>query len=230
MTVRVHPERHFTGGQVVRDVVIGMADGLTVPFALIAGLSGAFNSTTIVIVGGLAEIAAGGIAMGLGGYLAAKGEADHYDSELRRERREIEEMPADERDEIVRLFAEYGLTEPESRPIADALSRRPEAFADFMMRFELGLERPRPRRAIGSALTIGLAYVLGGFVPLSPYFAAGSAAAAFLYSVLVTAAALLVFGAVKGRFTGLGPLRSAFQTLIIGGIASGTAYLIARAV
>ncbi len=226
----MHKEQHFTGGQVVRDAVIGMADGLTVPFALIAGLSGAFNSSTIVIVGGLAEIAAGGIAMGLGGYLAAKGEADHYESERRREHREIEEVPDEEREEVVQLFERYGLAPSESRPVVDALSRRSEALLDFKMRFELGLERPDPRRAVGSALTIGLAYVVGGFVPLSPYFAVSSVATALLYSIVLTAAALLIFGAVKGRFTGLVPVRSALQTLIIGGIAAGAAYFIARAI
>lgn len=224
-----HPERHFAGAAVIRDIVIGMADGLTVPFALIAGLSGAFNSTEIVLVAGLAEIAAGGIAMGLGGYLAAKSEGDHYASERRREEAEITAVPEEEAAELVHAFERYGVTEAESRGVVGALRRSPAAMLDFKMRMELGLEPPERRRVVTSGLTIGAAYVAGGFIPLAPYFFTHDAGAALLYSVLLTAIALWFFGAVKGRFTGLAPLRSALQTLLVGGIAAGAAFTIARA-
>ena len=165
-----HSERHFTGSEVVRDIVIGMSDGLTVPFALAAGLSGIANSTAIVITGGLAEIAAGSIAMGLGGYLAAKSDAAHYASERETERREVERIPGKEIQEVEQLLiTTYGLEKGLSKLVANDLSRRPEAWIDFMMRFELGLEKPDPKRAPRSALTIGLSYIAGGLIPLAPY-------------------------------------------------------------
>src|SRR5512135_1663433 len=164
-----HTEHHFTGSEIVRDIVIGMSDGLTVPFALAAGLSGIANSTAIVITGGLAEIAAGSIAMGLGGYLAAKSDAEHYASERETERREVDAIPAKEREEVEQVLLTYGLDKKESTLVANALSQRPEAWIDFMMRFELGLERPDPKRALRSALTIGLSYIAGGLIPLTPY-------------------------------------------------------------
>src|SRR5216117_71400 len=170
MPLTRHVERHFTSGETVRDIVIGMSDGLTVPFALAAGISGAVESTSIVITAGLAEIAAGSIAMGLGGYLAARSDAEHYASERRREQGEVHEKPREEMEEITDIFQRYGITEAESAPVVNALRKRPQAWVDFMMRFELGLERPDPQRALVSALTIGGAYVAGGFVPLAPYF------------------------------------------------------------
>ena len=173
-----HVERHFTASEPVRDVVIGMADGLTVPFALAAGLSGAVDSTGIIVTAGLAEIAAGSIAMGLGGYLAARSDAEHYASERRREEKEVREIPGVEADEVAEILRAYGLSEAESAPVVEALRRRPEAWVDFMMRFELGLERPDPARARTSALTIAGAYVAGGLIPLAPYLLAASAAAA----------------------------------------------------
>jgi VIT1/CCC1 family predicted Fe2+/Mn2+ transporter len=225
-----HVERHFTAGERVRDVVIGMADGLTVPFALAAGLSGAVESTGIVVTAGLAEIAAGSIAMGLGGYLAARGDAEHYASERAREWDEVREKPVVEAAEVTEVFREYGLTSEQIAPILEAFRERPEAWVDFMMRFELGLERPDPGRARTSALTIGAAYVAGGLVPLAPYFFAGSATAALPASVAFTLLALLAFGYVKGRFTGSTPLRSAVQTAAIGGLAAAAAFAIARAI
>src|SRR2546426_3141312 len=166
---RHHVERHFTGSLVVRDAVLGMADGLTVPFALAAGLTGAIDTAWIIVVAGLAEIVAGSIAMGLGGYLAARGDADHYASERVREEREVIEKPAAEREEVAEVFRGYGLSEEEIAPVLRAFAGRPAAWVDFMMRFELGLERPDPRRARVSALTIAGAYVVGGLVPLMPY-------------------------------------------------------------
>ncbi len=225
-----HVERHFTAGAVVRDIVIGMADGLTVPFALAAGLSGAVESTRIIVIAGLAEIAAGAIAMGLGGYLAAKSDAEHYASERTREQREVVEIPQEETREITEIFRTYGISPEESRAAVEALRRRPKAWVDFMMRFELGLEPPDPGRALRSAMTIGLAYVAGGLIPLAPYVAMGTASRALILSMILTLIALTVFGYVKGRFTGAAPIRSALQTMLIGGLAAAAAFGIARAI
>lgn len=223
-----HVERHFTGSETVRDVVIGMSDGLTVPFALAAGLSGAVGSAHVVVVAGLAEIAAGSIAMGLGGFLAAKSDAEHYEQELAREKKEIGTIPEAEASEVSEVFESYGLTKQESQPIVAALRQKPEAWVHFMMRFELGLEEPRRGRALRSALTIAGAYAMGGLVPLSPYMLLTQMHSAFLFSVSVTLLALFVFGYVKGRYTGAAPMRGAIQTLTIGALAAGAAYLIAK--
>ncbi|WP_040442319.1 VIT1/CCC1 transporter family protein [Ktedonobacter racemifer] len=223
-----HMEHHFTAGETVRDIVIGMSDGLTVPFALAAGLSGAVSLTTIIITAGLAEIAAGSIAMGLGGYLAARSDAEHYASERLREQQEVKEKTEAEKAEVLDVFTSYGLSAAESTPIVEALSKRPGAWIDFMMRFELGLEKPDPKRALTSALTIAASYIIGGLIPLSPYFFFSPATTALLVSVIATLLALLLFGYVKGRFTGTRPLRSALQTALIGGLAATAAFLIAR--
>lgn len=223
-----HIERHFTAGNFVRDVVIGMSDGLTVPFALAAGLSGALQNTRLIVVGGLAEIAAGSIAMGLGGYLAARGDAEHYEQERLREEREVKEIPEEEMAEVSRVFQAYGLTRAESTPVVEALSRRPKAWVDFMMRYELGLEEPDPKRAVTSAATIAGSYVAGGFIPLSPYMVLHSATHGLAFSAAVTLAALAAFGYMKGRFTGSSPLRSASQTCVIGGLAAGAAFVLAK--
>ena len=223
-----HIEKHFTSGAVVRDVVIGMADGLTVPFALAAGLSGAVVSTGIIVTAGLAEIVAGSIAMGLGGYLAGKSDAEHYESEYKREVYEIEKLLDHEKDEVIEILESYGLTRQESIPIVESLARRPMDFADFMMRFELGLEKPEPKRALKSGLTIGGAYVLGGLIPLAPYILMAEAHAALKWSIAITVVALFVFGYVKGQFTGAKPLKSAFQTCLIGSVAAAAAFFIAR--
>jgi len=228
MPQTLHTERHFTGSETLRDIVIGMSDGLTVPFALAAGLSGAVNSTQIVVTAGLAEIAAGSIAMGLGGYLAAKSDAEHYHSERGREESEIKEKTDVEVAEVVEVFKAYGVTEEDSMPLVNALRERPQSWVDFMMRFELGLEKPDPKRALRSALTIAGAYIAGGFIPLSPYILLPAASNALAVSVVVTLLALAVFGYVKGHFTGAAPLRSAAQTVLIGGVAAGAAFLIAR--
>lgn len=225
-----HIERHFRASDTVRDIVIGMSDGLTVPFAIAAGLSGAVSSTGIIITAGLAEIAAGSIAMGLGGYLAARSDAEHYARERKREYKEVNEIPDEEEEEVAQVFRTYGLTEQEIAPILRAFTKRPQAWVDFMMRYELGLEKPEPKRAIKSAITIAGAYIAGGFVPLLPYMAVSRPGAALLYSVVFTVIALLIFGFVKGRFTGTGPVRGAIQTATIGGLAACAAFIIAKAV
>jgi len=225
-----HIEKHFTASATIRDIVIGMSDGLTVPFALAAGLSGAVDSTRVVITAGLAEIAAGSIAMGLGGYLAARTDAEHYASEHARERRETVEMPAEETKEVVDVFESYGLPRKIATEAAHALSEDRTRWVDFMMRFELGLEKPDPARARTSALTIALSYVAGGLIPLSPYFLLHPMKTALLGSVAVTLLALLVFGYVKGRYTVKKPIRSAWQTALVGGLAAASAFAIAKAI
>jgi VIT1/CCC1 family predicted Fe2+/Mn2+ transporter len=230
MPQTAHIEEHFTASAAVRDIVIGMSDGLTVPFALAAGLSGAVNSTGVIITAGLAEIAAGSIAMGLGGFLAARSDAEHYESERIREHIEIRDLPDVEIAEVSSIFQSYGLTEEESATVTEKLSQRPEAWVDFMMRFELGLEKPDPKRALTSGLTIAGAYIGGGLIPLVPYMFLPVVKTALWFSVLVTLAALATFGYIKGRFTGTKPLRSGLQTLLIGGLAATAAFLIAKAI
>jgi VIT1/CCC1 family predicted Fe2+/Mn2+ transporter len=226
---QAHIERHFLASEFVRDVVIGMSDGLTVPFALAAGLSGAVANTWIVVTAGLAEIAAGSIAMGLGGFLAARSDAEHYASEKKREEQEVIDVPQIERAEVADLLLGYGMTPETVEPVLDAFEANPEAWVDFMMRFELGLEEPDPKRAVRSAGTIAGAYIAGGLIPLAPYMIVSRSQIAMLWSVVVTLIALLIFGYVKGRFTGTRPWRSALQTVLIGGIAAAAAFLIARA-
>jgi VIT1/CCC1 family predicted Fe2+/Mn2+ transporter len=225
-----HVEKHFSGSETVRDVVIGMADGLTVPFALAAGVSGAIASTHIVVTAGLAEVAAGSIAMGLGGFLAARGDAEHYQSELDREEREIVEVPDKEAEEITELFNDYGVAASEATPVVAALRRNPKAWRDFMMRFELGLEAPDPKRALRSAFTIAGSYVIGGMIPLAPYILAANGHQALMISVGVTLVALATFGFVKGHFTGVSKFKSAWQTAFIGSLAAGVAFAIAKAI
>jgi VIT1/CCC1 family predicted Fe2+/Mn2+ transporter len=224
----LHHEEHFRSSASVRDVVIGMADGLTVPFALAAGLTGAIDASRLVVVAGLAEIVAGSIAMGLGGYLAARSEAEHYESERAREEREIIEKPAAERAEVREILEGYGLTREQSDPIIAAFEARPKTWVDWMMRFELGLEEPDPKRAIRSAMNIAGAYIAGGMIPLAPYMILAKASTALPYSVVATIVALAIFGYIKGRFTGAPPLRSSIQTTVIGGLAAGAAFGIAK--
>lgn len=223
-----HLEKHFTAGEAVRDIVIGMSDGLTVPFALAAGLTGAISETHLILTAGIAEIAAGSIAMGLGGYLAARGDAEHYAHELAREEHEIHSIPEAETKEVREIFLSYGISEQECAGVVESLKRRPKDWVNFMMRFELGLERPDPSRAWKSALTIALAYTVGGLIPLSAYFLRTHAQDALRLSVGITLFALAVFGGIKGRFTGVPVLRSAAQTTLIGGLAAAAAFGIAR--
>ena len=225
-----HVEKHFTASESIRDIVIGMSDGLTVPFALAAGLSGAVEATGIIITAGLAEVAAGAIAMGLGGYLAARTDAEHFASERAREERETEEMPEHEAAEVAAVLRSYGLADDKVAAVVDAIRADKGRWVDFMMRFELGLEEPDPRRARNSALTIALSYVAGGMVPLAPYFFFRSVHSALIGSVVVTLLALLAFGYVKGRFTTAKPFRSAWQTVAVGGLAAAAAFAIAKAI
>jgi VIT1/CCC1 family predicted Fe2+/Mn2+ transporter len=223
-----HHEHHFQSTETVRDIVIGLSDGLTVPFALAAGLSGAVSNGHLVVLAGLAEIAAGSIAMGLGGYLAARGDAEHYASELRREQDEIVTRPQDEAEEIYELFSNDQVPREAAAPVLEALQRNPAAYVDFMMRFELGLESPAENRAHRSALTIAISYILGGLVPLFPYMVLADNTLALKLSVVITLIALACFGAIKGRLVGTGTLRSALQTTLIGGAAAAAAYGLAR--
>ncbi len=223
-----HVERHFTANDTIRDIIIGMSDGLTVPFALAAGVSTATASTAIIVTAGLAEIAAGSIAMGLGGYLATRNDEEHYATERQREERETIEMPQAERREVHDILVSYGMTDEQAKPVVEALSSRPKEWVDFMMRFELGMEKPEARRALTSAVTIGLSYVVGGFIPLLPYILIANVPTAQLVSVIATLTALLAFGYIKGRFTGTRPVRSALQTALVGGVAAAIAFLVAK--
>ncbi len=223
-----HVEQHFEASDVVRDVVIGMSDGLTVPFALAAGLSGAVRSTEIVVIAGLAEIAAGSIAMGLGGYLAARTDRDHYISERERELRETVELPEKETEEVADVFRGYGISEEDMKPVVAAICSDQNRWVDFMMRFELGFDEPDPKRARNSAVTIAVSYVIGGLAPLAPYIVMTDLYQALSVSIAVTLVALFVFGYVKGKLTGISPFRGGLQTVTIGGLAAGAAFGLAR--
>ncbi|MGE0590838.1 MAG: VIT1/CCC1 transporter family protein [Cyclobacteriaceae bacterium] len=221
-------EKHFQSSEIVRDFVIGMSDGLTVPFALAAGLSGAVDSTAIVITAGLAEIAAGSIAMGLGGYLAGQTEIEHYETEEKREYDEIKNLHEVEIKETKEIFAEYGLDEETQEKIAREMAKHPKKWVDFMMRFELGLEKPDKNRAHQSALVIGLSYVVGGLIPLSAYFFASSSLQGLIWSSIITVISLVMFGLVKSKFTGQPLFKGALRVTIVGIAAAGAAFGIAR--
>jgi VIT1/CCC1 family predicted Fe2+/Mn2+ transporter len=228
MPTTPHIERHFTATEMVRDVVIGMSDGLTVPFALAAGISGAGVGTAIVVTAGLAEIAAGSIAMGLGGYMAGQTDIEHYTSELARETSETSLVPEKEREEVSGILQAYGLDQSQAGVVVDTLAKDPARWVNFMMRFELGLDAPNPKRARVSALTIAISYILGGMIPLSPYIFIHNINSALLVSICATLVALFLFGYFKGRFTGHSPLRSGLQTVLVGGVAASAAFLLAR--
>lgn len=223
-----HKESHFQAPQFIRDVVIGMADGLTVPFALAAGLSGAVSAVSTIVIASVAEIAAGSIAMGLGGYLAARTEVEHYDSELKREYREIVELPHYERKEVEDVLKEWGFEEEALQKAVDHICSDPDRWVDFMMKYELNLEKPHPKRAINSSMTIGISYVVGGFIPLIPYLIYSEVSQALPVSAIITLIALFVFGWVKGKYTGMNKLKSALQTFFVGGAAAGTAFALAK--
>jgi len=212
----------------VRDIVIGLADGLTVPFALAAGLAGAVYATRLILTAGTAEIAAGSIAMGLGGYLASRGDTEHYASERRREQYEVIHRPADEEAEIYEIFENYGVDKAAATPVLRSLQANPEAYVDFMMRFELGLEEPAKGRALRSALTIAFSYIAGGAIPLSPYLIFPHITTALRVSIIITLIALTIFGGIKGRALGSNVLKSALQTVAIGGVAAAAAFQLAR--
>ncbi|MEP6513702.1 MAG: VIT1/CCC1 transporter family protein [Parafilimonas sp.] len=224
----LHHEEHGLSSNVLKDIVIGMSDGLTVPFALAAGLSGAVNDTAIIVLAGLAEIAAGSIAMGLGGYLAGQTEQDHYNSELRREYYEVDNMPDKERAEVKEFFEGLGLSEDVQHKAVHELTKNKDRWVDFMMKYELALDKPDPKRAGQSAFNIGVSYIVGGLVPLSPYFFIHDSFAALKFSVAITLACLFVFGFFKSRLTGVNPWSGGLKVLLIGAVAAATAFGITK--
>jgi vacuolar iron transporter family protein len=221
-------EKHLKSSDFIKDVVIGMSDGLTVPFALAAGLSGAVANTNIITTAGIAEIVAGSIAMGLGGYLAGQTEVEHYDAELRREYEEVERFPDTEKEEVKEVFASYGLDENAQNMIVEALSKDKDRWVDFMMKFELGLEQPDINRARNSALTIGLSYIIGGIIPLFPYFFVSDAHEGLRISVALTLITLFIFGYLKSKVTDQNPWTGAFKVMLIGAAAAGAAFYVAK--
>ena len=223
-----HHEDHLKSSDTIKDIVIGMSDGLTVPFALAAGLSGAVNSSSIIVTAGIAEIVAGSIAMGLGGFLAGRTEVDHYNSELKREYDEIERIPEQEKQEVKEVFADFGLSTTLQDQIADEMAKDKDKWVDFMMRFELGLEKPQANRATQSALTIGASYIVGGIIPLSPYVFVPNSQTALLYSVIITLICLFIFGYLKSKVTGQPAFSGALKVLVIGALAAGAAFLMAK--
>lgn len=225
----IHKEAHLKSSDFITDIVIGMSDGLTVPFALAAGLSGAVYSNGIVITAGIAEIVAGSIAMGLGGYLAGKTEQEHFQSELKKEYYEIETVPDKEKDEIKQVFAEYGLNEETQNIIADELAKDKDKWVDFMMKYELGLEKPDVNRARNSATTIGLSYVVGGLIPLTAYFFTKTPSEGLFISAILTVICLFIFGYFKSKVTGQPAVKGAIKVTIIGITAASAAFLVAKA-
>ena len=223
-----HEEKHLKSSAFITDAVIGMADGLTVPFALAAGLSGAVNSNAIIITAGVAEIVAGSIAMGLGGYLAGKTEVEHYQSELNREYDEVERVPERERAEVKEVFADYGISELSQNIIVDELVKDKDKWVHFMMKFELGLEKPSVNRARNSAATIGMSYVIGGLIPLSAYFFTSTPYEGLIGSSILTIVCLFIFGYFKSKVTGQVPIGGAIKVTAIGIAAAAAAFLVAK--
>lgn len=223
-----HNEEHLKSSESLTDIVIGMSDGLTVPFALAAGLSGAVSDSHIIVIAGIAEIAAGCIAMGLGGYLAGKTEQDHYASELRREYDEVERVPEKEKEELMEFFESIGLSKDMQIAATDQISKDKKTWVDFMMKYELGLDKPDPKRATNSAINIGLSYVAGGIIPLSPYFFINDSNEALKFSVVATLICLFVFGYFKSRITGVPTLKGALRVMAIGALAAAAAFGIAK--
>lgn len=223
-----HHEEHLKSSDMLTDVVIGMSDGLTVPFALAAGLSGAVDSTHIIIIAGIAEIAAGSIAMGLGGYLAGKTEQDHYNSELKREYEEVETKRAIEIKEVKDVFAEWGLSEAIQNQATEEIIKDKNKWVQFMMKHELHLDEPDPKRASKSAMNIGVSYILGGFVPLSPYFFISDSLEALKVSAIVTLICLFIFGYFKSKITGVPPFKGGIRVMLIGAVAAAAAFFIAK--
>ncbi|TAL62971.1 MAG: iron transporter [Bacteroidetes bacterium] len=224
-----HEEKHLKSSAFITDAVIGMADGLTVPFALAAGLSGAVNSNAIIITAGVAEIVAGSIAMGLGGYLAGKTEVEHYQSELKREYDEVERLPEKEKEEVREVFANYGISKQSQEIIVEELAKNKHQWVNFMMKFELGLEEPHPNRARNSAATIGISYIVGGLIPLTAYFFTPTPFEGLIVSAGLTTLCLFVFGYFKSKVTGQPPVQGAIKVTLIGIAAAGAAFLVAKA-
>ena len=225
-----HPENHSTSSAMLQDIVIGLSDGLTVPFALAAGLSGAVASSGLVITAGLAEIVAGSIAMGLGGYLAGRTEVEHYSAELAREHQEVRTVPDVERAEVEELLADMGLSETTRRQAVAELTAHPEQWVKFMMKYELGLEEPDPKQAPKSAFTISASYAVGGLIPLSAYFFTRTPTEGLAWSAGITLVCLLVFGFFKSRLTGQPPVAGAIKMAVVGALAAAAAFGVARLV
>ena len=225
-----HEETHLKSSDFLKDVVIGMSDGLTVPFALAAGLSGAVDSSSIIVIAGIAEIAAGSIAMGLGGYLAGKTEQDHYRSEVKREHHEVENLRERDIAETKEFFANIGLSKEVQEKATEEIARDKDRWVDFMMKYELGLEKPDPKRATKSALNIGLSYVTGGIIPLSPYFFIASSSEALQYSAVATLICLFIFGYLKSSMTGVNAFSGAIRVTLIGAVAAAAAFGVAKLV
>ncbi|MEO5998964.1 MAG: VIT1/CCC1 transporter family protein [Chitinophagaceae bacterium] len=223
-----HTEHHLQSSDLIRDIVIGMSDGLTVPFALAAGLSGATSTTSLIIIAGIAEIAAGSIAMGLGGYLAGKTEIDHYNSELKREHEEVEKVPQREKEEVKDFFANLGLSEEVQQQAVEEMTKDKDKWVDFMMKYELGLDKPDEKRARKSAFNIGISYIVGGIIPLSPYFLFADAITGLKVSAAITLICLFVFGYFKSKITGVHPLGGGIRIMLIGAIAAACAFGIAQ--
>lgn len=225
-----HVETHMRSSEILTDIVIGMSDGLTVPFALAAGLSGAVspNHLNLIWIAGIAEIAAGSIAMGLGGYLAGRTEVDHYNSELKREYDEVQQVPEKEKEEVREFFSNLGLSDQVQQQAVEEMTRDKDKWVDFMMKYELGLDKPDPQRARKSAFNIGLSYVVGGLIPLSPYFFVNDGITGLKISAMITLVCLFIFGYFKSKVTGVNPLAGAFRVMVIGALAAGCAFAVAR--
>jgi VIT1/CCC1 family predicted Fe2+/Mn2+ transporter len=225
----LHHESHLQSSDLLTDVVIGMSDGLTVPFALAAGLSGAVHGdVSIIWIAGIAEIAAGSIAMGLGGYLAGKTEQDHYASELKNEYWELTNKREAEIQEVRKVFLDWGLSKETAEEATLEIIKDDKRWVDFMMKYELGLEKPDPKRATRSAFNIGLSYVVGGFVPLIPYFYVTEALDGLKISAIITLICLFIFGFFKSKITGINPWTGGLKVMMIGALAAGAAFSIAK--
>jgi VIT1/CCC1 family predicted Fe2+/Mn2+ transporter len=224
----LHHEEHLQSSDLLRDIVIGMSDGLTVPFALAAGLSGAIDNTGIIVLAGVAEIAAGSIAMGLGGFLAGQTEEDHYNSELKREYWEVDNLPDEEQEEVRKFFSSLGLSKEVQSKAVGELTKDKNRWVNFMMKYELNLDKPDPKRARKSAFNIGMSYIVGGLVPLSPYFFVSSTQQGLTISVVITLICLYVFGFFKSKLTGVNPLTGGLKIMMIGALAAGAAFAISK--
>jgi VIT1/CCC1 family predicted Fe2+/Mn2+ transporter len=228
MTKEIHKEEHLGSSAFITDIVIGMSDGLTVPFALAAGLSGAVGSNTVVITAGIAEIVAGSIAMGLGGYLAGKTEQEHFQHELDREYDEVEHVPEIEKGEVKMILARYGVNESAREMVVEDLAKNKDKWVDFMMKFELGLEKPDVNRARNSAVTIGISYIIGGLIPLSAYFFTTTPYSGLTISAALTVICLFIFGYFKSKVTGQPPVKGAIKVTLIGIAAATAAFIVAK--
>ncbi len=223
-------ELHTKNTTLIKDIIIGMSDGLTVPFALTAGLSGVLNTNHLIIISGLAEITAGCISMGLGGFLAGQSEVEHYNAELKREYDEIESVPLTELKEVEDIFINMGVSELLSKQVAREVSKNKDHWSDLMMKLELNMEQPAKNHAAISAATISISYLVGGFIPLFPYIIANNSKTGFQVSCIVTILALIIFGYSKSKMTGQPLLKGTLKVAVTGIVAAAAAFLLAKAV